>query len=92
MVRRNPFAFALFLCLCAALAFALPVTSVRSRSARAAAAVPLTGGPDAFGYNWDRTMPFEWVDTSGGIQVPGGDDFCRGPYDIGFAFDFYGTT
>ena len=53
---------------------------------------PSRGGPDAFGYTWDRSVSFEWVDTSGGVQVPGGDDFCRGPYTIGFPFNFYGTT
>jgi C1A family cysteine protease len=49
-----------------------------------------SGGPDDFGYVYDSRAPFSWLDTSGGAVVPGGDDFCRGPYPIGFTFNFYG--
>ncbi len=93
MLRRVSLAVCLVACACAMLAFAAPVHFGKALAAPAAlAAPPLTGGPDAFGYTWDRSVPFEWIDTSGGVQVPGGDDWCRGPYDIGFAFDFYGTA
>jgi hypothetical protein len=53
--------------------------------------VPDHGGPDAFGYTYDATVPFEWVDTTGGVLIPGGDDWYRGPYQIGFTFSFYGV-
>lgn len=51
-----------------------------------------TGGPDQFGYTYDATVPFDWVDTAGGVIIPGGDDWYRGPYNIGFDFKFYGVT
>jgi subtilisin family serine protease len=57
------------------------------------------GGPDAFGYRWsDSAEPggpaFAWVDISGtGTAIPfTGDDQNLGPFPIGFAFPFYGTT
>jgi hypothetical protein len=50
------------------------------------------GGPDQFGYTYDATVPFEWIDTAGGVLVPGGDDWYRGPYAIGFGFRYYGVT
>jgi len=50
------------------------------------------GGPDQFGYTYDATVPFEWIDTAGGVDVPGGDDWYRGPYPIGFSFRFYGVA
>jgi len=91
MLRRV--SFALFVCACAILAFVLPVRSGQLQAVPAAlTAPPLTGGPDAFGYTWDRRAPFQWIDTASGAQVPGGDGICRGPYDIGFAFDFYGVS
>lgn len=89
MVRKSPLALGLLLCLCAALVFTFPVSSGPSRPARAAAAVPLTGGPDAFGYNWDRTVAFEWIDATDGTSVPWR---TVGPYPIGFGFDFYGAS
>ena len=93
MLRRVTFSVCLVVSVCAIIAFAAPARAGRALAAPAAlAAPPLTGGPDAFGYTWDRTVPFEWVDTMGGVQVPGGDDWCRGPYNIGFAFDYYGTS
>jgi hypothetical protein len=54
--------------------------------------IPDHGGPDGFGYTYDATVPYEWVDTAGGVEVPEGDDWGRGPYDIGFPFTYYGTT
>lgn len=58
-----------------------------------------SGGPDAFGYTWtDSDAPggpaYGWVDISG-IGTPAfaayADDGNRGPFDIGFAFPFYGN-
>ncbi len=57
-----------------------------------------SGGPDGFGYVWiDSDSPsgptYSWVDISGvGSVLPTGDDYTGGPFDLGFAFPFYGST
>jgi hypothetical protein len=62
-----------------------------------------SGGPDAFGYSWtDSDEPggpaYDWVDISGiGTQVifsssGYSDDGNKGPFPIGFSFDFYGNA
>lgn len=59
-----------------------------------------TGGPDAFGYVWtDSDEPggpvYDWVDISGvGVPIFGAysDDGNRGPFPIGFDFEFYGNA
>lgn len=51
-----------------------------------------TGGPDAFGYSWDDTAVFDWMDTTGGTSISLRDDYWVGPFDIGFQFAFYGRT
>ncbi len=92
MRRRTPLAASLLVCLCAVLAFALPPSAGQARNAPAAGAdVPLTGGPDAFGYTWDRTVPFEWIDARDGVPVPSPQWGNQGPYAIGFDFNFYGA-
>lgn len=52
-----------------------------------------TGGPDDFGYTWDDSVQFSWIDatsgTNSGLQ---GDDQYTGPIDIGFDFRFYENT
>ncbi|MGB3093847.1 MAG: choice-of-anchor J domain-containing protein, partial [Candidatus Zixiibacteriota bacterium] len=54
------------------------------------------GGPDAFGYKWiDSDEPggptFHWVEiNTTGTPVDVSDDGNVGPFDIGFAFEFYG--
>jgi subtilisin family serine protease len=58
-----------------------------------------SGGPDLYGYRWtDSDEPggpvFEWTDISAtGTPVFSGtaDDVNTGPFEIGFAFPFYGT-
>jgi len=58
-----------------------------------------SGGPDLYGYRWtDSDEPggplFEWTDISAtGTPVFSGvaDDSNVGPFEIGFAFPFYGT-
>ncbi len=51
---------------------------------------PESGGPDAFGYTWTRNAEYDWIDaTSGGVPINWGN---RGPFNIGFPFQFYGAT
>jgi len=59
-----------------------------------------SGGPDVYGYRWtDSDEPggpvFDWADISAtGTPVFSGvaDDSNVGPFEIGFAFPFYGTA
>ena len=58
-----------------------------------------TGGPDTYGYSWRDSdeaggPAYNWIDITGiGTQITGlGDDTNAGPFDIGFGFNFYGTT
>lgn len=64
-----------------------PPTSLQSTVAPQA-----TGGPDEFGYSWDNTASYSWVDTSGGSTVSMRDDDWTGPFNIGFTFNFYGQN
>lgn len=57
------------------------------------------GGPDSYGYSWidseqDGGPNWEWTDISEtGDQVEGlGDDQVVGPFEMGFAFPFYGQS
>jgi hypothetical protein len=55
------------------------------------AAIPPPGGPDDFGYTWDDTVPFNWIDAKAlGVNsgLYGGDVYT-GPINIGFTFRFY---
>jgi hypothetical protein len=52
-----------------------------------------TGGPDDFGYTWDDSVAFNWVDATGGTNSGlAGDDQWSGPVNIGFDFKFYENT
>ncbi len=51
------------------------------------------GGPDDFGYTWNDSVAFNWIDATGGTDSGlSGDDQYTGPIDIGFSFKFYGNT
>jgi len=54
-------------------------------------AVPPPGGPDGFGYTWDDTVPFNWIDAKalGANSGLYGGDVYTGPINIGFTFQFY---
>lgn len=50
---------------------------------------------DNFGYTWDDTLPFSWIDaTNGGTDtgISNADDVFVGPLDLGFNFKFYENT
>jgi len=56
------------------------------------------GGPDAYGYLWKNQNAtngptYSWIDiTSSGTQVTGlKDDNFKGPFNIGFSFQYYWT-
>lgn len=52
-----------------------------------------TSGPDDFGYTWDDSVAFNWIDATGGTDSGlAGDDRWLGPVDIGFNFKFYENT
>jgi len=51
------------------------------------------GGPDDFGYTWDDTVPFSWIDAGTGTDTGlEGDDTYTPAIDIGFDFKFYENT
>ncbi len=52
-----------------------------------------TGGPDDFGYTWDDSVVFNWIDATGGTDsgLTGFDEYL-GPVEIGFDFKFYENT
>jgi hypothetical protein len=46
--------------------------------------------PDDFGYTWDDTVAFSWIDASSGTDTGlAGDDQFQGPINIEFSFKFY---
>jgi hypothetical protein len=58
-----------------------------------------SGGPDDYGYFWHDSNEaggpeYSWIDISGvGSVIPSpSDDDNDGPYDLGFNFEFYGTS
>jgi hypothetical protein len=50
-----------------------------------------TGGPDDFGYTWDDSVPFNWIEATGGTKLEFSNR-VSGPVDIGFPFKFYENT
>ncbi|MCJ7584938.1 MAG: hypothetical protein MUO30_09255, partial [Anaerolineales bacterium] len=66
-----------------------PLLQPASGPARAASA------PDDYGYTWDDTLPFAWMDARTGTDTgmngaSGGQHF--GPLDLGFSFRYYENT
>ncbi len=52
-----------------------------------------TGGPDDFGYTWDDSVAFNWVDARGGTDTGlGGNTEVVGPVSLPFPFKFYENT
>ena len=49
--------------------------------------------PDGFGYTWDDSVPFEWLDTGAGTDTGLNEQSeVAGPFSIGFPFRFYENT
>jgi len=50
-----------------------------------------TAGPDAFGYTWDDTVPYAWIDARArGTQADArGDNAVTGAIPLGFSFKYY---
>jgi len=68
---------------------ATPATGGNGTPARA------TGGPDAFGYTWDDSVPYGEIDITGtGTMIMSGDDVSSGPIALGGmgTFNFYGVN
>lgn len=53
-----------------------------------------SGTPDAYGYQWDDTVVFDWKDPTGAVSVTlsSEDDGFAGPIPLGFSFPFYENT
>ena len=61
--------------------------------------IDATGGPDEYGYTWiDSDEPggpvYEWIDITGtGVEILNmGDDDYKGPFGLGFDYDYYWYT
>jgi len=50
--------------------------------------VQSSGGPDDFGYTWDDSTPFNWIEATGGAKLQFSGP-ASGPIDIEFEFNFY---
>jgi hypothetical protein len=50
-----------------------------------------TGGPDDFGYTWDDTVLYDWIDATVGEDSGITGDNEYGLLEIGFPFRFYGN-
>lgn len=46
-----------------------------------------SGGPDEYGYAWEESIPYNWIDVSGGTDASGGSDAIALP----FTFSYYGV-
>lgn len=52
-----------------------------------------TGGPDDFGYTWDDSVAYSWIDASDGTNVGFDDRYDQsGPISLPFDFPFYENT
>ena len=74
----------------------MPEGARQMAQAESVAAPLATGGPDDFGYTWDDSVTFNWIDATRGIDsglsrsTSGAS--VSGPIDLGFAFKFYQNT
>lgn len=54
--------------------------------------LPDTGGPDAFGYVWDDSIPVDWIDLRHATPIYLDPYEQAGPIALPFDFPFYGST
>lgn len=71
-----------------------PAPSVSAHSQQSLAVPQSTGGPDNYGYTWNDTVPYTWIDArdggySAGLGAPLGAVSQGGAIDLGFTFPFY---
>ena len=62
-------------------------TSLRTQAPQA------TGGPDHFGYTWDDSEPYQWIDATGGTALnlhTGADAYVS--VNLPFGFTYYGAS
>lgn len=56
-------------------------------------AVATVGGPDGYGYTFDDSVTYDWIDIKNtGTQILSDDDDSSVRVPIGFTFEFYGTS
>ena len=86
-------ALVVFMLCTAAIAVTLRTAAARSplSSPPGQAFHTAAGGPDAFGYTWDDSVPFAWIDAraSGAQADVRGDNAASDEISLGFAFPFY---
>lgn len=52
-----------------------------------------SGGPDDFGYTWSDSVPFSWINATGGVATAlGGSTYVVGPIALPFSFKYYENT
>lgn len=54
-----------------------------------------TGGPDSYGYTWDDSVTFSWIDVTSGANTGftgSGVDQASGAISLPFSFNYYGNT
>lgn len=70
-----------------------PALAMRAQRVQSTPLAPeLKGGPDAFGYKWNDTIPFNWIDATGGVNTGmTGDGYHQkvGPIALPFKFKYY---
>jgi hypothetical protein len=62
-------------------------------SARSTLGPSASGGPDEFGYTWNDTVSFSWINATSGVATTlGGSTTVVGPISLPFSFRFYENT
>jgi hypothetical protein len=90
-MKRIPFWATLVLLLCSIARAGEPRSFASPLPEQPLSRLFASGGPDVFGYTWDDTVPFAWVDVrAAGTSAPVlGDDATSGAIALGFPFRWY---
>ncbi|HUV90449.1 MAG TPA: hypothetical protein VMY80_12410, partial [Anaerolineae bacterium] len=71
----------------------LLLASAQTMGQASNAALQGAGGPDLFGYWWDDTVTYNWIDATNGTDTGlGGSTEVVGPISLPFSFKFYENT